>query len=77
MNHPESGSPLTRLKSWLPAIIASLSAGMTLEPGDVIATGTPSGVGFGMEPKGLLKGGDEMWSSIDRIGVLKNTVVEV
>ena len=61
----------------IPAIIASLSAGMTLEPGDVIATGTPSGVGFGMEPKGLLKGGDEMWSSIDRIGVLKNTVVEV
>ena len=61
----------------IPAIIESLSAGLTLEPGDVIATGTPSGVGFGMEPKGLMKGGDVMWSTIDRIGTLKNTVVEV
>jgi 2-keto-4-pentenoate hydratase/2-oxohepta-3-ene-1,7-dioic acid hydratase in catechol pathway len=61
----------------IPTIIESLSAGMTLEPGDVIATGTPSGVGFAMEPKGLLKGGDVMECRIDRIGVLRNTVVEV
>ena len=61
----------------VPAIIESLSAGLTLEPGDVIATGTPSGVGFAMEPKGLLKGGDVMECRIDRIGVLRNTVVEV
>ena len=61
----------------VPAIIENLSAGLTLEPGDVIASGTPSGVGFGMDPKGLLKGGDLMECHISKIGVLKNTVVEV
>ena len=61
----------------VPAIIESLSAGLTLEPGDVIASGTPSGVGFGMDPKGLMKGGDVMECRISKIGVLKNTVVEV
>jgi 2-keto-4-pentenoate hydratase/2-oxohepta-3-ene-1,7-dioic acid hydratase in catechol pathway len=61
----------------IPAIIESLSAGMTLEAGDVIATGTPSGVGFAMEPKGLMKDGDVMECTISRIGTLTNTVVEV
>lgn len=61
----------------VPAIIESLSAGLTLEPGDVIASGTPSGVGFGMDPKGLMKGGDVMECRISKIGVLKNTVREV
>lgn len=61
----------------IPAIIASLSAGLTLESGDVIATGTPSGVGFAMEPKGLLKDGDVMECRISGIGVLRNTVKEV
>ncbi|MGZ3367373.1 MAG: fumarylacetoacetate hydrolase family protein [Caulobacteraceae bacterium] len=61
----------------VPAVIESLSAGLTLEPGDVIASGTPSGVGFGMEPKGLMKGGDVMECRISKIGVLKNRVVEV
>jgi 2-keto-4-pentenoate hydratase/2-oxohepta-3-ene-1,7-dioic acid hydratase in catechol pathway len=61
----------------VPAILESLSAGLTLEPGDVIASGTPSGVGFGMEPKGLMKGGDVMECRISKIGVLKNTVREV
>lgn len=61
----------------VPAIIESLSAGLTLEPGDVIATGTPSGVGFAMEPKGLLKDGDIMECRISKIGLLRNRVVEV
>jgi 2-keto-4-pentenoate hydratase/2-oxohepta-3-ene-1,7-dioic acid hydratase in catechol pathway len=61
----------------IPAIIESLSAGMTLEAGDVIATGTPAGVGFAMEPTGVMKGGDVMACSISRIGVLTNTVIEV
>jgi 2-keto-4-pentenoate hydratase/2-oxohepta-3-ene-1,7-dioic acid hydratase in catechol pathway len=61
----------------IPAIIESLSAGMTLEAGDVIATGTPSGVGFAMEPKGVMTGGDVMTCSISRIGTLTNAVVEV
>jgi 2-keto-4-pentenoate hydratase/2-oxohepta-3-ene-1,7-dioic acid hydratase in catechol pathway len=61
----------------VPAIIESLSAGLTLEPGDVIASGTPSGVGFGMEPKGLMKDGDVMECRISKIGTLRNRVREV
>jgi 2-keto-4-pentenoate hydratase/2-oxohepta-3-ene-1,7-dioic acid hydratase in catechol pathway len=61
----------------IPTIIASLSAGMTLEPGDIIATGTPSGVGFAMNPPQYLHDGDEMLATIDRIGQLRNRVVEV
>jgi 2-keto-4-pentenoate hydratase/2-oxohepta-3-ene-1,7-dioic acid hydratase in catechol pathway len=61
----------------IPHIIESLSAGLTLEPGDVIATGTPAGVGFAMTPPQYLRGGDEMLARIDRIGELRNRVVEV
>ncbi len=58
----------------IPAIIESLSAGMTLEPGDIIITGTPQGVGFAMDPPQGLKDGDVMSLSITRIGELQNTV---
>lgn len=58
-------------------IIASLSDVMTLEPGDVIATGTPAGVGFGRTPPEFLKPGDVMESAIDAIGALRNRVVAV
>jgi 2-keto-4-pentenoate hydratase/2-oxohepta-3-ene-1,7-dioic acid hydratase in catechol pathway len=61
----------------IPAIIASLSAGLTLVPGDIIATGTPSGVGFAMTPPQFLHDGDEMLAVIDRIGELRNRVAEV
>ena len=61
----------------IPAIIASLSAGLTLEAGDIIATGTPSGVGFAMEPPACMKGGDVMVTAIDRIGSITNRIVEV
>jgi 2-keto-4-pentenoate hydratase/2-oxohepta-3-ene-1,7-dioic acid hydratase in catechol pathway len=60
----------------IPNIIESLSAGLTLEPGDIIATGTPAGVGFAMTPPQYLHGGDEMVATIDRIGELRNRVVE-
>lgn len=60
----------------IPTIIEVLSLGQTLEPGDIIATGTPSGVGMGMTPQQWLKVGDVMEAEIDRIGVLRNTVVE-
>ena len=60
----------------IPTIIQSLSAGMTLEAGDIIATGTPSGVGFAMDPPQYLHDGDEMLATIDRIGELRNRVVE-
>lgn len=61
----------------IPTIIASLSAGLTLEAGDIIATGTPSGVGYAMQPPRTLKGGDLMITAISRIGELRNRVVEV
>ena len=55
-------------------IIADLSAGMTLEPGDCISTGTPQGVGDGRRPPEYLKRGDVMEADIERIGVLRNEV---
>ena len=55
-------------------IIADLSAGMTLEPGDCISTGTPQGVGDGRKPPEYLKPGDVMVAEIERIGVLRNPV---
>jgi 2-keto-4-pentenoate hydratase/2-oxohepta-3-ene-1,7-dioic acid hydratase in catechol pathway len=58
----------------VPAIVASLSRGMTLEAGDVIATGTPDGVGFARTPPEFLKDGDEMEVEITGIGVLRNFV---
>jgi 2-keto-4-pentenoate hydratase/2-oxohepta-3-ene-1,7-dioic acid hydratase in catechol pathway len=61
----------------IPTIIASLSAGLTLEPGDIISTGTPSGVGYAMNPPRALKDGDLVVARIDRIGELRNRIVEV
>ena len=56
-------------------IIAHLSAVMTLEPGDLIATGTPSGVGMARTPKRFLKAGEVVRIEIERLGVLENPVV--
>jgi 2-keto-4-pentenoate hydratase/2-oxohepta-3-ene-1,7-dioic acid hydratase in catechol pathway len=56
-------------------IIAYLSKSMTLEPGDIIATGTPSGVGFKREPPLFLKPGDVVEVEISSIGLLSNPVV--
>ena len=56
-------------------IIAILSQGMTLEPGDIIATGTPSGVGFARNPPEFLKAGDVMETEVEGIGILRNVVV--
>ncbi len=61
----------------IPAIIASLSGGMTLEPGDIIATGTPSGVGYAMDPPQGLKDGDVVVARIDRIGELESPIEAV
>jgi len=60
----------------IPAIIEALSAGITLQPGDVIATGTPAGVGIGFDPPKYLKGGDVVRIEIGGIGVLENEIVE-
>lgn len=58
----------------IPAIIATLSKGMALEPGDVIITGTPSGVGHGMKPPKYLNDGDVVTCTISQIGQLTNTI---
>lgn len=58
----------------VPAVIAAVSNGITLLPGDVIATGTPAGVGIGFEPPKFLKGGDTVRIEIGGIGVLQNPV---
>jgi 2-keto-4-pentenoate hydratase/2-oxohepta-3-ene-1,7-dioic acid hydratase in catechol pathway len=55
-------------------LISFLSRGITLEPGDVISTGTPHGVGFARKPPIFLKAGDEVAVEIDGIGKLSNPV---
>ncbi len=55
-------------------IIAELSRGMTLEPGDVIATGTPDGVGSARTPPEFFKDGDVVEVAIEHIGTLRNTI---
>ncbi len=57
-------------------IIATLSEFMTLEPGDVVATGTPSGVAHARKPPAWMKAGDVVEVEIDGIGVLRNTIVD-
>jgi len=58
----------------IPTLIATLSSVVTLEPGDIIATGTPAGVGVGFNPPKFLNHGDEMRLEIENIGVLINTI---
>ena len=58
----------------IPALIETCSRGITLYPGDVIATGTPAGVGMGMDPPTWLRSGDVVRIEIDGIGVLSNPV---
>jgi 2-keto-4-pentenoate hydratase/2-oxohepta-3-ene-1,7-dioic acid hydratase in catechol pathway len=58
----------------VPELIEFLSASITLEPGDIIATGTPPGVGFARKPPIYLKSGDRMEVEIDGLGVLVNNV---
>jgi len=56
-------------------LIADVSRALTLEPGDVIATGTPSGVGFARKPPRWLRAGDTVRISITKVGVLETPVV--
>jgi 2-keto-4-pentenoate hydratase/2-oxohepta-3-ene-1,7-dioic acid hydratase in catechol pathway len=59
----------------IPAIIAAISASMTLSPGDIIATGTPAGVGIGFDPPKFLHPGDVVRVAIDGIGEINNRIV--
>jgi 2-keto-4-pentenoate hydratase/2-oxohepta-3-ene-1,7-dioic acid hydratase in catechol pathway len=56
------------------AIVASLTRGLTLEPGDVIASGTPEGVGYARTPPEFLADGDVVEVEIEKIGTLRNTI---
>jgi 2-keto-4-pentenoate hydratase/2-oxohepta-3-ene-1,7-dioic acid hydratase in catechol pathway len=58
-------------------IIEWLSKGLTLDAGDVIATGTPEGVGIGRTPQEFLQNGDVVETEVEGIGVLRNRIVDL
>ena len=60
----------------IPELVAFLSRGISLEPGDVGATGTPMGVGIFRDPPVLLQSGDLMEIEIERVGLLSNPVLD-
>lgn len=66
--------PVSDMIFSIPRIISHLSAGITLYPGTVILTGTPSGVGMACNPPRYLKAGDVVEVEIDQVGILRNTV---
>ena len=68
-------APVSDLIFDIPTLIETLSAGITLEPGDIIATGTAVGVGIGFSPPKYLKAGDRVAVTIEPIGRLENPVV--
>lgn len=61
----------------IPTLIADISAGITLEPGDIIATGTPDGVGAGRSPQEWLWPGDVVEAGVEGIGTIRHPVVAV
>ncbi len=73
-DHLRQEGSTTDLIFSIPKLISILSDGMTLQPGDVIATGTPQGVGMGLNPPQFLQKGDVVEITIDPIGTLRNTV---
>ncbi len=58
----------------LPRIIAELSHGMTLDPGDIISSGTPHGVGHARTPPEFMKPGDVLETEVEKIGILRNQI---
>jgi 2-keto-4-pentenoate hydratase/2-oxohepta-3-ene-1,7-dioic acid hydratase in catechol pathway len=67
-------APVSQLIFDIPTLIETLSRVMTLEPGDLIATGTCAGVGIGFNPPKFLKKGDRVAITIEPIGTLENPV---
>ncbi len=61
----------------IPTIVEQLSLGITLQAGDIIMTGTPSGVALGMSPQAWLQDGDVLEAEVEGIGALRNRVVQV
>ncbi|MDQ6693811.1 MAG: fumarylacetoacetate hydrolase family protein [Chloroflexota bacterium] len=71
--HDNTGSMLLDVVT----ILEALSLGMTLEPGDIVATGTPAGVGHARTPPEFLRPGDTVECEIEKIGAIKNIVREI
>lgn len=67
-------APVSDLIFDIPTLIATISKSMTLLPGDIIATGTPAGVGIGFTPAKFLHDGDEVECEVTGIGTIKNTM---
>jgi 2-keto-4-pentenoate hydratase/2-oxohepta-3-ene-1,7-dioic acid hydratase in catechol pathway len=59
----------------IPTLIETCSRGITLLPGDIIATGTPAGVGMGLKPPTYLKNGDVVKIEIKGLGSIENTFI--
>ena len=72
----EAPTPATCCSRWT-HLIADISAGITLEPGDIIATGTPDGVGAGRNPQEWLWPGDVVVAAVEKIGQIRHPVVAV
>lgn len=67
-------APVSDMLFGIPRLIAFITQGITLEPGDIIATGTPSGVAFGMKPPVYLEPGDVIEVSISGLGTLRSPI---
>jgi 2-keto-4-pentenoate hydratase/2-oxohepta-3-ene-1,7-dioic acid hydratase in catechol pathway len=68
-------APVADLIFPIPALVEAISASVLLEPGDVIATGTPAGVGIGFDPPRYVAPGDEITVTVDGVGTLTNRAV--
>ncbi|MCC7425848.1 MAG: fumarylacetoacetate hydrolase family protein [Alphaproteobacteria bacterium] len=71
---PRQNASVADLIFDIPTLIATISAGITLEPGDIIATGTPAGVGIGFNPPRFLRRGDRVAITVTGIGTLENPI---
>jgi 2-keto-4-pentenoate hydratase/2-oxohepta-3-ene-1,7-dioic acid hydratase in catechol pathway len=56
--------------------LVDITQGMTLEPGDLVVTGTPSGVGFARKPPVWMKAGDTIEVEIEKVGLLSNPIID-
>jgi len=72
---PRQDGPTQNMIFDIPTLIETISRGITLFPGDIIATGTPAGVGMGLKPPRYLKAGDVVRVEIDGIGHIENKFV--
>lgn len=73
-NEKRQDATLDQLIFSIPRLIATISSGQTLQPGDTLATGTPVGVGFGFRPMRFLKAGDEVKVAVTGLGELVNSI---